>query len=325
MDVELLRGRSRFTEAVRRFFLDRAYLEVETPLLAPRLIPEPALEVFRTEWIDPRSLSARELFLVPSPELWMKRLLARGSGSLFQICKCFRNFEAIGRYHNPEFTMLEWYSVGAGYMDSADLMDELLAHLLAALGGPRELAPPCLRLTMNEAFRSLAGLDLERLQEREALLAAARSLGETPSDAETWEQLFNRVLVSLVEPRLPRGRPLLLTDWPSGVPTLARSRGPWAERWELYAGGVEVANCFTEETDRARLEGLFAAESVRKGRCRVAHPPDTGLLEVFDGRFPECSGVALGMDRLFMLLSGLNHVEGAMLYSFSEFSLEEDT
>ena len=129
MDIELLRARSRFTQAVRAFFLERRYLEVDTPLLAPALIPEPALEVFRTEWIDPRSLSARELFLIPSPELWMKRLLARGSGNLFQICKAFRNFEALGRYHNPEFTMLEWYTVGAGYLDSADLTDELLGCL----------------------------------------------------------------------------------------------------------------------------------------------------------------------------------------------------
>ena len=142
MDIELLRQRARFTQHVRRFFIDRGYLEVETPLLAPALIPEPALEVFRTEWIDPRSLSARDLFLIPSPELWMKRLLARGSGSLFQICKSFRNCEALGRYHNPEFTMLEWYTVDADYRDSADLTDELLGFLSGALGGPACAAPP---------------------------------------------------------------------------------------------------------------------------------------------------------------------------------------
>ena len=128
---------------------------------------------------------------------------------------------------------------------------------------------------MNDAFRSLAGIDLEGLQERAALLAAAREHGETPSDDETWEQLFNRLLVSLVEPRLPRGRPLLLTDWPSGVPTLARTRGPIAERWELYIEGVEVANCFTEETDGARLRRLFEEESRRKERARVPHPVDS--------------------------------------------------
>lgn len=325
MDIELLRSRSRFTAHVRRFFADRGYLEVETPLLAPALIPEPALEVFRTEWIDPRTRSSRELFLVPSPELWMKRLLARGSGSLFQICKCFRNCEALGRYHNPEFTMLEWYTVGADYRDSADLTDELLAHLHDSLGGPEALAPPCLRLSMNDAFRSLAGLDLERLQERGALLEAARACGETPADDETWEQLFNRLLVCRVEPRLPRGRPLLLTDWPAGVPTLARTRGPIAERWELYIQGVEVANCFTEETDGRRLAALFDEEGRRKAACRVQHPLDSGLLELFDGRFPACSGVALGMDRLFMLYSALNQIDGVIPYSFSELSLEEHT
>jgi len=325
MDIELLRARSRFTQAVRAFFLERGYLEVDTPLLAPALIPEPALEVFRTEWIEPRSLSARELFLIPSPELWMKRLLARGSGNLFQICKAFRNFEALGRYHNPEFTMLEWYTVGAGYLDSADLTDELLGRLAGELGGPAALEPPCLRLSMNEAFRTYAGLDLERLEDRGTLLAAARSLGETPAEDEAWDELFHRILVSAVEPRLPRGRPVLLTDWPSAVPTLARSAGPIAERWELYVDGVEVANCFTEETDRARLERLFAQESRRKERCRVAHPVDTGLLELFDGRFPQCSGVALGMDRLFMLHSALNQIEGVIPYSFSDFSLEEGT
>lgn len=325
MDIELLHSRSRFTQQVRRFFVERGYLEVETPLLAPALIPEPALEVFRTEWIDPRSLRSRDLFLIPSPELWMKRLLARGSGSIFQICKCFRNCEALGRYHNPEFTMLEWYTVDADYGDSADLTDELLGRLQAALGGPPAAAPPCLRLPMNQAFRDLAGIDLERLQGREELLEAARGCGETPADDETWEQLFNRLLVSRVEPRLPRGRPLLLTDWPSGVPTLARTRGPIAERWELYIEGVEVANCFTEETEGARLKALFEDEVRRKAACRVQHPPDTDLLEIFDGRFPPCSGVALGMDRLFMVYSALNQLDGVIPYSFSERSLEGNT
>jgi lysyl-tRNA synthetase class 2 len=221
--------------------------------------------------------------------------------------------------------MLEWYTAGADYRDSADLTDELLAFLHRSLGGPQGAAPPCLRLSMNEAFLTLAGIDLEALQDRRALLAAAREHGETPDDGETWEQLFNRLLVSLVEPRLPHGRPLLLTDWPSRVPTLARARGPVAERWELYVGGVEIANCFTEETDGARLRELFEEESRRKAGCRVPHAVDQGLLELFDGRFPPCSGVALGMDRLFMVYSGLNQIEGVIPYSFSELSLEEDT
>jgi elongation factor P--(R)-beta-lysine ligase len=323
MDMELLRSRARFTATVRAFFEDLGYLEVETPALAPALIPEPALEVFATQWIDPRTAGTRPLFLVPSPELWMKRLLARGSGSIFQICKSFRNFEALGRHHNPEFTMLEWYTVGADYMQSADVMESLLGRLAESMPGAAELAAPCVRLSMNQAFGSLAGVDLERLQDRDALLGAVRGLGADPAGDETWEQLFNRLLVSRVEPALPRGRPVLLTDWPSAVPTLARARGAVAERWELYIDGVEVANCFTEETDGDCLARLFEHEAARKSGCRVPHPVDRELLGFFDGRFPPCSGVALGMDRLFMLCCGLHHIDGVIPYSFFEFPLED--
>ena len=120
---------SRFGEAVREFFRTAGYAEVDTPVLSPFLIPEPAIEVFQTEYLPPKG-AARPMWLAPSPELWMKRLLAAGSGDIFQVSRCFRNCEYGGPHHNPEFRLLEWYTVGAGYMDSIAVTEALFDHLL---------------------------------------------------------------------------------------------------------------------------------------------------------------------------------------------------
>jgi lysyl-tRNA synthetase class 2 len=157
MDLELLRERARIIGETRDFFKRRGYLEVDTPLLAPDLIPESCLEVFETRRLPPPG-SRREpepLWLVPSPEIWMKKLLARHRVKLFQICKCFRNGESSGRFHSPEFTMLEYYTPGAGYMDSLALTEELLGNL-APEGSP-ELRPPFERINWKRPFAAGRG------------------------------------------------------------------------------------------------------------------------------------------------------------------------
>jgi len=312
---------ARFGEEIRGYFRSRGYAEVDTPILSPCLIPEPAIEVFQTEYLPPRG-APRQMWLAPSPELWMKRLLASGSGNIFQVSRSFRNCDWGGPHHNPEFRLLEWYTVGAGYLDSIEVTEELFSHLLAAGAASRpagELSPPFRRLTMEEAFRDLARIDLGRCQDAGSLSAEAARRGVALEGSPTWEQAFHITFLTLVEPRLPRDRPLVLLDYPALVPTTARRKAgtPWAERWELFVDGVEIANVYTEETDPAALAVLIRQERVRRESCRTSHEVDEGFAGVFPAGFPDCTGAALGMDRLEMVFAAEKSLEGVILFPFS--------
>lgn len=312
---------ARFSQEIRGFFTSRGYAEVETPILSPYLIPEPAIEVFQSEYLPARG-APRPMWLAPSPELWMKRLVASGSGDIFQVSRSFRNCDWGGPHHNPEFRLLEWYTVGAGYLQSIDVTEELFAALLASGGALRpaaELAPPFRRVSMQEAFRDFAGFDLAERQETGALAEEARRRGIRVDDTTTWEQVFHLLFLTLVEPRLPRERPLVLLDYPAKVPTTARRKPgtPWAERWELFVDGVEIANVYTEETDPAALGLLLREEAERRAHSRTAHAVDEGFARVFPPGFPSCTGAALGVDRLEMVFNGEKSLEGVILFPFS--------
>lgn len=316
-----LQAHARFIRSIRSYFSDHGYAEVDTPSLCPYLIPEPAIEVFRTEFLSARD-AATPLWLAPSPELWMKRLLARGSGSIFQISHSFRNSDLGGPVHNPEFRLLEWYTADAGYLDSIGIAEDLFSRLLAenTTGRPRkQLAPPFLRMSMEEAFRRFAGIELAGCQDARQMKEAGLRQGVAMSAEPTWEEAFHIVFLTLVEPGLPRSRPLVLTDYPALVPTTARRKPgtPWAERWELYVDGVEIANCYTEETDPDALRVLIKEESERKKGCRVPHRIDEGLADIFPPGFPRCSGAALGVDRLEMVFNGEASLQGVILFPFS--------
>jgi lysyl-tRNA synthetase class 2 len=323
----ILRLRAEALHLIRRFFRGLGYLEVDTPLLAPYLIPEASLEVFRT-------LGARaggepsELYLIPSPELWLKRLLAEGCGSLFQLGRCFRNHEPASPLHEPEFTMLEWYTVGADYLQSMTVVERLFAYLLERLElGPvlcfrgRELncRGPFRRLSMAQAFRDSLALELGELTALEDLRERARSLGVLVGDADSWADLFHKLFLGFVEPRLPADRPLLLSDFPAGVPTLARRKPgtPWAERWELYLAGIELANCYTEATDPQQVADFFRSQSQAKAEALEPHRVDGELERILSERLPPCSGAALGVDRLLMILLERDSVSEVNAFALS--------
>jgi lysyl-tRNA synthetase class 2 len=312
---------ARFTRAIREHFSRSGYVEVDTPVLSPFLIPEPAIEVFRTELLGSRG-GATDLYLAPSPELWMKRLIAGGSGSIFQISRSFRNGDFASPLHNPEFRLLEYYTVGGTYLDSIAVTESLFSHLLRTAGpaAPVErLAPPFLRLSMEEAFRRFAGIELASWQDAPSIVGAAAAKGLAIAHDATWEQAFHIVFLTLVEPSLPREKPLVLMDYPALVPTTARRKPgtPWAERWELYIQGVEVANCYTEETDLAALERLFSEEAERKRGCRVPHETDREIPRLIAAGPSRCSGVALGVDRLEMLFFGEHDLGGVIIFPLS--------
>ncbi|MFA5448406.1 MAG: amino acid--tRNA ligase-related protein, partial [Sphaerochaeta sp.] len=212
--------RSHMMRTIRSFFDERSYLEVDTPILSPTLIPESTIENFATTFSNP-FLASRELYLVPSPEIYMKQLIADGWGSLYQISHCFRNSEQLGRLHNPEFTMLEYYTVGFDEEDSIGLTEELFAALLDS-NTPEYLKPPFARMTVAEAVWQRTSVDLEKHQDQRSLAKEARKLGlMVPDEPESWEETFNRIFLTFVEPELPQERPLILDRYPKQIECLA--------------------------------------------------------------------------------------------------------
>jgi len=328
MDIELLRERSGIIKQVRSFFDSRDYLETDTPLLSPDLIPESCLEVFRTELLSPKgSLTPdKPCWLIPSPEIWMKRLIAQHRVNIYQICKCFRNGESRGRWHSPEFTMLEYYTMQANYMDSLKLTEELFAFLLDALHrGEKvcdELSPPFIRITMEEAFSRWAGFDLYKAAESSLVMEEeARRLGLSPPQGLSIPELYDLIFIHAVEPNLKLERPVALIDYPAFVPCLAKkgsggdTGGKTIERWELYAKGIELANCYSEETDAEKVRAFFKSEkAVKEKNALVPHKVDDDYWKLFSKNepFPECSGVAVGLDRLIMVLAGRKTIDSVL-------------
>ena len=322
--------RASVISSLRSFFDRRGYLEVDTPLLAPALIPEAHLEVYATEFLSP-TLSPedprRMRYLIPSPEVWMKQLLAAGYGDIYQLSHCFRNHESVGPQHSPEFTMLEWYTTDASYLDAADTADELLkavgraartcgdptsdggcAHSAGAERNLEACLPPAERLTLSDAFERFCGIGPPDFDDHRAMAQAGRELGLDVRDGEAPDDVFQRIFIAHVEPALPRDHPVILLDYPAFVPTLAEPApdGPFARRWELYVAGIEVANCYQEERDLARLERFLEHASAAKASALVPHPPERSLLQF--AAAPPCAGVALGVDRLIMALTGTKDI-----------------
>ncbi|MDR2923989.1 MAG: LysR family transcriptional regulator [Treponema sp.] len=322
MDMELLLERARIIRQARSFFDAKKYLELDTPLLSPDLIPESCLEVFETKRITPDGKSI-PYWLIPSPEIWMKKIIAEHRVNVYQICKCFRNGESEGFLHSPEFTMLEYYTMNADYKDSLALTEELFGFLSGGADSS-PLGVPFERVTVAEAFARYAGFDLFAAAETaDALEKEARRLGLDPAHCagKSVAALYDMIFIHAVEPKLKQNRPVALLDYPAFVPTLARKSagghagGKTVERWELYFNGIELANCYSEETDPRRVREFFESEAAAKERqALVKHRVDHDYWKIFEesSGFPACSGVALGLDRLIMALCGRSSIDGVL-------------
>jgi lysyl-tRNA synthetase class 2 len=229
----------------------------------------------------------------------------------------------MGRLHSPEFTLLEYYTMDAGYGDSLEITEALCTFLLQELGdevaAPDTLRPPFVRISLEEAFCRWAGFSLFDAVDRGTLAEEARALGLEPPASMKIPDLYNLVFVHAVEPKLPQDRPIALLDYPAFVPCLAKKRpdGKTLERWELYARGIELANCYSEEGDPQEVKGYFSHESAAKVRSAlIPHAVDEDYWKVFlprQGRpFPQCSGVAMGLDRLIMVLTDRSSIDGVL-------------
>jgi len=316
LDLEMLQTRAAVIRHIRSFFDERKYLELDTPLLSRDLIPESCLEVFRTERLYPRASDKESLplWLIPSPEIYIKKIIARHRVNVYQICKCFRNGESSGRLHSSEFTMLEYYTMNAGYTDSLALTEELFARLAEAARLP-SLSPPFERVTVAEAFERYAGFDLFAAAEKEgAMEEQARRLGLDPPLGMSTGGLYDLIFIHAVEPRLKSQKPAALLDYPAFVPCLAEQSpdGRTVRRWELYFNGIELANCFSEETDPQKVKAFFINEQkARERACLSRHNVDHDYWKMFES-FPRCSGVAMGIDRLVMALTGRSSIDAVL-------------
>ena len=303
----VLRARAGLYRTIRGWFEARGVLEVETPILSAAATVDPNIDSFSC------TAGGRALYLQTSPEFAMKRRLAAGSGPVYQIARVFRREEA-GRHHNPEFSMLEWYRPG---WDHRQLMDEVEALLRAAGVAPRGSWE---RLSYREAFRRYAGLDpfdanLEQLRE-----ACARHVQlDGALRTETGRDVYLDLLISAaVGPQLGQGAPGFIYDFPASQAALARVRPddpPVAERFELFWQGIELANGFHELTDANEQRRRFERDrAVRQARGREAPPYDAHLIAALEAGMPACAGVALGLDRVLMLLLGLPTVAETLAF-----------
>jgi lysyl-tRNA synthetase class 2 len=315
----LLHARARAAQAARQVFAESGFLEVDTAALQLSPGNEAHIGAFATAWVAPDG-TATPVYLHSSPEFACKKLLAAGEHRIFAFAHVFRNRER-GRLHHPEFTMLEWYRAGVGYMDLAADCATLLARTAEAVGAERLVfgeasCDPLAAfevLPVTHAFARHAGIDLEAaLDDRAAMAKGAARAGVRVTADDTWSDIFSKVLCQCVEPHLGLGRPTLLADYPACEAALARTKPDdprFAERFELYACGVELANAFGELTDpveqRARFEAAMATRDRLYGE---RYPIDTEFLEAL-AIMPEASGIALGFDRLVMLLTGAPHIE----------------
>ena len=312
-------ARSRIAAAVRAWFTERAFLEVDTAALQVSPGNETHLHAFATQAED-ESGGGRPLYLHTSPEFACKKLLAAGERRLFSLAHAFRNRER-GPLHHPEFTMLEWYRADAPYDDvMADAISLLQAAARAANAvtfrwRDKTLDPfaSAERLTVAEAFQRHAGIDvLSTLGNRDALANAATASGVRVAADDTWGDVFSKVLVARIEPNLGLGKPTLLYEYPAEEAALARPKpgdARVAERFELYGCGVELANGFGELTDAAEQRRRFAEQMAEKQRrYGERYPIDEEFLAAL-ALMPAASGVAMGFDRLVMLATGATRID----------------
>lgn len=305
---EVIAQRAVLLSKIRQFFLERDVLEVDTPLLCSAGITDPSIEPLTVE--QGASLVARR-YLQTSPEYAMKRLLAAGSGCIYQIAKAFRDGE-VGSRHNPEFTLLEWYRLG---YDHHQLMAEV-AELVCFCVGER----PWQKFSYRELFLRFLKLD-PFTASTEQLSVTARAHIDLDFDSDARDLWLDLLMSHLIEPQLPGFGLCFVYDYPASQAALSRvveSDGvDVGQRFELYLDGMELGNGYCELTNRDEQARRFSADNEKRRRLGLAERPvDTNLLAAMEHGLPECSGVAVGVDRLLMCLSGSTDIADVLAFDW---------
>ncbi len=323
---------------IRKFFLEKNLLEVEPPILNNALIPESYLDIYDTEsrrvGLDGKTTEKK--FLMTSPEAFQKKLLAAGFGSNFAITRSFRNGEPLSGKHLGEFSMLEWYEVGSNYENLMQTTEELFHFIANGLELDEQhitfgtqtisLTGPWTRLSINDSFKKYLGVDLEESWDNStscfsvtllAELIEKKNLPIIIEDSTTWEELFNQLFLTYVEPNLPGNIPVILYDYPHELSPLAKPKSGvvangnvWAERFEIMINGLEICDTYTENTDASLQKSTFEREiqKIEQSSDKTKYPYDWEFVEALAHGLPDCSGNALGIDRVVMFFGNYTEI-----------------
>ena len=323
-----MRQRAAVVRAIRDYFDAQGFTEVDTPVALTAVAPEPHLEAPSVSLHLGHTTSHR--FLQTSPELPMKRLVGSGLAPIYQIAPCFRDGD-YSPQHRPEFRLLEWYRAPAHWTELLHDCEQLLLSAAAAVGAGEaidyqnrsiRLTPPYPRISVEEAFLTHAGFSIRARETPQALAPQVRRLGLPTQPDDSWDDLFYRVFLSVVEPALVAdGQPFFLTHYPAPLAALAQldpSDPRVSERFELYVAGMELANGFGELTDANRQRQRFARDkALRQARGMAAYPEDEAFYAALE-QMPPAAGSALGLERLLMLVLDVNEIDAVNFLPWSE-------
>lgn len=334
--LDIFKLRQNVISAIRQFFNKNGFLETFTPILQPAVIPESYLDIFSTELINMNGEKEKR-FLIPSPEVSIKKLLAAGVDKCFEITKCFRNRETDSNLHNYEFMMLEWYRSNANYMDILKDYQKLFFSVLAATNKDLQnfeyrdykidLSNPWEKLSVADALKKYSNVEFDEITDKknfknqfpvEKIAKAAIKKGYKVQNNNTWEELFNQIYLNEIGIHLgTHGKPTIIYDYPSPVAALAKLKNNdnrIAERFEVYIGGLEMADCCTELTDYEEQKQRFSAsekEILKSNKNKI--DVDYEFLAALKSGLGDCSGIAMGVDRLIMLLADKRDIKETIL------------
>lgn len=320
-------------DAIRAFFKQQQFHEVETPSLVELPSTETYLEFFDTQLQTAEGITKKG-FLITSPEYAMKKLLVAGMPKIFQLCKSFRNNEGMSSRHNPEYLILEWYRAQADYTDIMTDCEQLFLSLLHSVQAHQQqphsdvlsyqgknyaLQTPWPRLSVAEAFEKYVGVTADELLDEKQLKQVAAAKGYQVSETTTWEEAYNQLFLNEIEPRIAEFEtPVFIYDYPASQAALSRKKPSdprFAERFELYVAGIELGNAFSELTDAAEQEARLRADlQFRKQIGKKTYELDTDFIDALKAGMPETGGIAMGVDRMIMLLADVKSIHDTMFF-----------
>ncbi|MCX6737007.1 MAG: EF-P lysine aminoacylase EpmA [Candidatus Parcubacteria bacterium] len=318
--------RAEINDYIRSFFKVRGFLEAQTPILVECAGQEPYLNPFQTEFYDEKGKSYLG-YLITSPEYSLKKMLCAGFDKVFELARVFRSDESFGPNHNPEFTMLEWYRSHSNYYQIMLDLEQLVFEVNKKINKSKylvyennkiDLSLPWPKMTVKQAFKKYAHLDLDQCKNLKNFKKLAIQKDFTIDIQDNWDDVFYKVFLNAIEPRLPKDRPMIIYEYPLHQASLAKRKNKksfYAERFEAYIGGMELANAFSELTDYKEQYKRFKEEQdVREKLNKKIIPIDNDFINALKSKMPDSGGIALGVDRLQMLILNINDINDLLMF-----------
>lgn len=319
------------TQAIRQYFLNKNFHEIETPILMPTIPLEPNLYPLKTNWTHKNI----DFYLATSPESSLKKVIASGVGNCFAISKIVRDLEDIGPTHNLEFSMLEWYEINKNYQDIALTTQDLVIFIYQAIltylnkrptnllryqDTTIDLSPPWHSSTLSQLFQKYANMNLSKNLNFLSILKTAKQKGYNTTDVTSWEPLYTQIFINEIENKLPKNKPIIIFDYPTQMSPLCKpcqNNPGFSQRFEFYIGGMEIGNAYTESTSSKNILAHTKTEQrFRQKHNLPTHPYDKRFINDCD-KLPACTGIGLGIDRLAMLFSNTTNIEDVLYFPTS--------